>query len=107
MLARTGRKSSAAGKAAFKQGWCVAQEVTGDVAGNLRLTQPIGTLLLAVRDAEDLSDDIYETWVHDSQVSLKACQQLSSSFHATCHTRHHAPICTRPSLVNGQRMQEA
>ena len=44
------------------------QEVTGDIANNLRLTHPIGALWLAVRDADDVFDDIYETWVHDSQV---------------------------------------
>jgi len=47
-----------------------AQEVTGDIAGNLRLTQPIGTLMLAIRDSEEVYDDIYETWVHDSQVAV-------------------------------------
>ena len=32
------------------------------------MTQPIGALMLAVRESEELCDDIYETWVHDSQV---------------------------------------
>ena len=45
------------------------QEVTGDIAGNLRLTQPIGTLMLAIRDCDEVYDDIYETWVHESQVA--------------------------------------
>ena len=50
------------------------QEVTGDIAGaaNLRLAQPIGSLMLAIRDSEELCDDIYESWVHDSQVLLWA-----------------------------------
>ena len=51
------------------------QEVTGDIANNLRLSHPIGALWLAVRDADDVFDDIYETWVHDSQVP-HSCQNL-------------------------------
>lgn len=50
--------------------WAVwhAQEVTGDIVNNLRLLHPVGALWLAVRDADDVFDDIYETWVHDSRV---------------------------------------
>ena len=66
--------------------WAVwhAQEVTGDIANNLRLSQPVGALWLAVRDADDVFDDIYETWVHDSQVT---------------------PLLPRPSLMAVQRDQ--
>ena len=61
------------------------QEVTGDIAGaaSLRMGQPIGSLMLAIRDSEELCDDIYETWVHDSQV-------VPSAWHA-------APPCTPQS----------
>ncbi len=53
------------------------QEVTGDIAGNLRLTQPIGTLMLALRDCDEVYDEIYETWVHDSQVFALLFQPLT------------------------------
>lgn len=50
------------------------QEVTGDIAGaaSLRMAQPIGLIMLAVRECEELCDDIYENWVHDSQVVFGA-----------------------------------
>ena len=52
------------------------QDVTGDIAGaaSLRMAQPIGLLMLAIRESEELCDDIYESWVHDSQVDLEAQQ---------------------------------
>lgn len=72
------------------------QEVTGDIAGaaGLRMTQPIGALMLAVRESEELCDDIYETWVHDSQVSL--CPL--SPVHCTSQSNHRPIDITMPPV---------
>ena len=80
------------------------QEVTGDIASNLRLTHPIGALWLAVRDADDVFDDIYETWVHDSQVphsSTISCARSAASQHAELC----GPVLARRTLQVHVNMQ--
>ncbi len=73
----------------------ISQEVTGDIAGaaSLRMTQPIGALMLAVRESEELCDDIYEIWVHDSQVVHWALHTASPVLRP--HGRHSA-VCVSP-----------
>lgn len=46
------------------------QEVTGDVMVNMRSQQPIGALLSAVKEEEEIYDEIYESWIHDRHVRI-------------------------------------
>ncbi len=48
----------------------VLQEVTGDVMVNMRSQQPIGALLSAVKQEEEIYDEIYESWIHDRHVRI-------------------------------------
>ena len=49
------------------------QEVTGDVMVNMRSQQPIGALLSAVKEEEEIYDEIYESWIHDRHVRILCC----------------------------------
>lgn len=37
---------------------------------NMRSQQPIGALLSAVKDEEEIYDEIYESWIHDRHVRI-------------------------------------
>lgn len=40
---------------------------------NLRSQQPIGAILSAVKEEEELYDEIYESWIHDRHVRFWPC----------------------------------
>ena len=42
------------------------------------MAQPIGALMAQVRTSDEMCDDIYENWVHDSQVVPMLCAHDTS-----------------------------
>ncbi|BDA44800.1 probable DDB1- and CUL4-associated factor 1 at C-terminar half [Coccomyxa sp. Obi] len=77
------------------------EEVTGDVMVNMRSQQPIGTLLSAVKEEEEIYDEIYESWIHDRHAGMEQRVAAMRFFLACLSAWQFQSPLTEPDFVTG------